>query len=151
MGSFNFYFIFSDIQMMNDEGINDGWITILSTTRNKKITQRGRYLEVNTLQILKLLRFWKYQIRLQVMTKATEGLTELRIVQRETEYLMVNNRRVLMSEPSCNIINLKLWNKTADNFRNKWWTSRKLKFCMQVLHFPDFWTNEVLARQIFWP
>ena len=32
--------------MDNGDQIDEEWITVLSTTKNKKITQRGRYLEV---------------------------------------------------------------------------------------------------------
>ena len=34
------------IRMDNADQIDEDWVTVLSTTNNKKITQRGRYLEV---------------------------------------------------------------------------------------------------------
>ena len=41
---------------MND-GVqpNDEWVTLLSSTNNQKITQRGRYLEVNIYEIVNLI------------------------------------------------------------------------------------------------
>ena len=41
---------------MND-GVqpNGEWVTLLSSTNNQKITQRGRYLEVNIYEIVNLI------------------------------------------------------------------------------------------------
>ena len=39
--------------MMNDGAQpNEEWVTLLSSTNNRKITQRGRYLEVNIYEIV---------------------------------------------------------------------------------------------------
>ena len=34
---------------------NEEWVTLLSSTNNQKITQRGRYLEVNIYEIVNLI------------------------------------------------------------------------------------------------
>ena len=42
------------------------------------------------------------------MKRTAGGVTELKIVQKESEYLVLNNQRVFTSEPSWNKFHLKL-------------------------------------------
>ena len=70
----------------------DEWITIISHTNSRRITQAGRYLEV----------------KLIVLKKKTQGGQEVKILQEEREFMVINNQRIYRNEGNSSLHNIKL-------------------------------------------
>ena len=87
---------------------HDEWITLLSTIQNRKITQRGRYLEVSFSEKENWNNRISFQMKLQIQAKKTTDGTQLKILQEETEYLITNQHRIQSTVPCKSQFNITL-------------------------------------------
>ena len=79
---------------------NEEWATISSNRHTRKITQRGRYLEVKTIINLPTINHILFKIKLEVQMKKNRGATELKIIQEEREFFKTNNQIIYSIEAS---------------------------------------------------
>ena len=79
---------------------NEEWATISSNRHTRKITQRGRYLEVKKIINFPTINHILFKIKLEVQMKKNRGATELKIIQEEREFFKTNNQIIYSIEAS---------------------------------------------------
>ena len=83
------------------------WVeTLLTTVNNKKITLKGRHLEVFSFYQFELTYF--VQIKLAIMIKNSRYGNELKVLTEEREFILLNNEKIYTSPASCGQYECKL-------------------------------------------